>query len=139
MKSWALEQGANSDGHRFHHPEAIEINAAENYESLLKDAFVIADFKTRRALIIEQVEDLATEQGAEAVMPEALVDEVTSIVEWPQALVANFEKDFLEVPPEVLIAAMQSHQKCFALQNRRANYYPILLPWLILSVLIQAR
>ncbi len=113
-----------SYGHRFHHPQAIEINKAANYESLLKEAFVIANFKERRALIVEQVTQLASAKEAVAVMPEALIDEVTSIVEWPQALIANFEADFLNVPAEALIASMQTHQKSFALQNQQGQLLP---------------
>jgi glycyl-tRNA synthetase beta chain len=112
-----VKTSANSFGHRFHHPQAIKIDQAKNYETLLRDAFVIADFRARRDVILAQVKQLAAEHGAEAVMPADLVDEVTSIVEWPQALIANFEKEFLEVPPEALIASMQAHQKCFALRN----------------------
>ncbi len=66
----------------------VKIDKAKNYESLLHEAFVIADFTARRNLIIEQVEQLATQLGAKAVMPDELVDEVTSIVEWPEALLA---------------------------------------------------
>ncbi|CDZ77495.1 Glycine--tRNA ligase beta subunit [Legionella massiliensis] len=119
-----VKTGRKSYGHRFHHPQAIEITKAENYEALLKEAYVLADFKARRALIVEQVEGLAAQHSARAVMPEALVDEVTSIVEWPQALIANFEKEFLDVPAEALIASMQSHQKCFALQNAEGQLLP---------------
>lgn len=54
-------------------------------------------------------------------MPEALLDEVTSIVEWPVALMADFEPEFLEVPAEALIASMQAHQKCFALNDKEGN------------------
>ena len=57
-------------------------------------------------------------------MPEELLDEVTSIVEWPHALVANFENEFLEVPPEALIASMQAHQKCFALKDSQGSLLP---------------
>lgn len=112
-----VKTSANSFGHRFHHPQAIKIDQAKNYERLLRDAFVIADFNVRRDTILAQVKQLAAEHEAEAVMPDDLVNEVTSIVEWPQALIANFEKEFLEVPPEALIASMQAHQKCFALRN----------------------
>lgn len=116
--------GRQSYGHRFHHPQAIEISSPHLYEVLLKDAFVIADFNARRQLIIEQVEDLAAQHGFDAVMPESLVDEVTSIVEWPRALLASFEQEFLDVPAEALIAAMQSHQKCFALRDSRGQLQP---------------
>ncbi|KTD16687.1 glycine--tRNA ligase subunit beta [Legionella jordanis] len=111
-------------GHRFHFPHPVAINQAQFYESLLRDAFVIADFNLRRENIIQQVTELAALHNAEAIMPESLVDEVTSIVEWPQAILASFEEEFLEVPPEALIASMQSHQKCFALQDKAGNLLP---------------
>lgn len=116
--------GRQSFGHRFHHPEAVNITRPRAYESQLKEAFVIADFARRRQMIIEQVQALTRTNELEAVMPEALVDEVTSIVEWPEALLANFEQEFLEVPPEALIAAMQSHQKCFALRDKKGKLLP---------------
>ncbi|KTD31892.1 glycine--tRNA ligase subunit beta [Legionella maceachernii] len=119
-----VSAGCYTYGHRFHHPQATKIDKAKDYESLLRDAYVIADFSTRRALIISQVKELAAHYNAEAVMPDELVDEVTSIVEWPQALLANFEEDFLEVPPEALIAAMQAHQKCFAMRNSSGRLLP---------------
>ena len=111
-------------GHRFHHPQAISITKPRDYEELLKSAFVIADFAQRRQVIVEQVQQLAATSGYQAVMPELLVDEVTSIVEWPQALLANFERGFLDVPAEALIAAMQSHQKCFALRDKQGHLLP---------------
>lgn len=119
-----VKTGRNSRGHRFHHPEEITISSAQSYESQLRNAYVIADFAQRRELIIEQVQKLAHPYKANVVMPEELVDEVTSIVEWPQALIANFEEDFLDVPPEALIASMQSHQKCFALKDQDGTLLP---------------
>ena len=120
--------GVNTDrisfGHRYHHPQAVTINTPRQYEALLNDAFVIADFDLRRQKIIEQVQELTKHQGQWAVMPSALVDEVTSIVEWPNALLANFEPAFLDVPAEALIAAMQSHQKCFALRDNQDRLLP---------------
>ena len=116
--------GRESFGHRFHQPGAINIPTPSTYEALLKDNFVIADFDVRRQIIIEEVQQIAAAKGYVAVMPPALVDEVTSIVEWPQALLANFEEEFLEVPAEALIAAMQSHQKCFALRDQQGKLLP---------------
>lgn len=113
-----------SRGHRFHSPQQVKITSAQDYESQMKDAFVIADFAIRRQMIKEQVQQLAAPYHATAVMPEDLVDEVTSIVEWPQALLANFEDEFLEVPAEALIASMQSHQKCFALKDKQGKLLP---------------
>ena len=119
-----VQTSRKSYGHRFHHPEAIEIASPAAYESTLKKAFVIADFATRRQMIIEQAESLATSAGFNAVMPASLVDEVTSIVEWPVALLANFDAQFLDVPSEALIASMQSHQKCFALRDKTGALVP---------------
>lgn len=119
-----VQTNSHSYGHRFHHPHAVEITEPQAYESLLQDAFVIADFSARRDLILEQVKQIADQYEAEPIIPEALLEEVTSIVEWPQAILAGFEKEFLQVPPEALIASMQAHQKCFALQDKSANLLP---------------
>lgn len=119
-----IKTGRDSTGHRFHHPQNITISSAQSYEAQMKEGFVIADFALRKQIIKEQVEQLASSRQAVAIMPEDLLDEVTSIVEWPQALMANFEEEFLEVPAESLIASMQSHQKCFALKNKEGNLLP---------------
>jgi glycyl-tRNA synthetase beta chain len=119
-----VQTGRHSYGHRFHAPHAIEIDTPAHYEALLQDAFVVADFAKRRALIVEQVEKAAKEHEAHALMPEDLIDEVTSIVEWPKALLATFDRDFLDVPAQALIASMQAHQKCFALQDKNKKLLP---------------
>jgi glycyl-tRNA synthetase beta chain len=119
-----VRTGRNSRGHRFHHPQELTITAAKNYEAQLKDAYVVADFALRKTMIRDQVKKLAAAYDALAVMPEELVDEVTSIVEWPKALLAHFEKEFLDVPSEALIASMQSHQKCFALKDAQGVLLP---------------
>lgn len=113
-----------SRGHRFHQTTPITIESAKTYESQLKSAFVLADFNKRREIIVNQVQELANKYDAIAVMPEDLIDEVCSIVEWPQALLANFKTEFLEVPAEALIASMQSHQKCFALKSKTGALMP---------------
>lgn len=127
--------GRQSFGHRFHHPDAINIPTPRDYEPLLKDAYVIADFTRRRQMIVKQILQLATTNDYQAVMPESLVDEVTSIVEWPEAKLAKFDQEFLEVPAEALIAAMESHQKCFALRDQQGH----LLPYFIVVANIASR
>lgn len=119
-----IKTGRHSRGHRFHHPEPIEIASAQSYEAQMKEGLVLADFALRKQVIKEQIEKLAASRQATVVMPEDLLDEVTSIVEWPQALMANFEDEFLEVPAESLIASMQSHQKCFALKDQQGKLLP---------------
>ncbi len=105
-------------GHRFHHPQAVALQVADEYPTTLEQLKVRVDFAKRRETIEQQVQDCATVQNAEAVMPEKLLEEVTAIVEWPHALTVSFDDTFLSVPHEVLIAAMQNHQKCFALQAK---------------------
>ena len=119
-----VKSGRNSRGHRFHHPQEVVINSVSTYESQMTEAFVIPDFSLRRQMIKEQVNALADSIHAEAVMPDELLDEVTSIVEWPQALLAHYEEVFLEVPSEALIASMQAHQKCFALKDKQGRLIP---------------
>ncbi|MGQ3888771.1 glycine--tRNA ligase subunit beta [Legionella sp. CNM-1927-20] len=116
-----VQTGRHTYGHRFHAPQAIPIDNPRHYEALLQDAYVIADFTKRRESILKQIEEKAKECNAEAVVTEDLIYEVTSIVEWPEVLVAHFDKEFLSVPAETLIAAMQTHQKCFALKDKKGQ------------------
>ncbi|OGV51088.1 MAG: glycine--tRNA ligase subunit beta [Legionellales bacterium RIFCSPHIGHO2_12_FULL_42_9] len=116
--------GQVSYGHRFHHPDPVFIASPADYESLLHAACVIVDFHKRREIILLQIQTLAKEVHAEAVIPDALLDEVTSIVEWPKALRAEFDKDFLLIPQEVLVASMQAHQKCFPLADPTGKLLP---------------
>lgn len=117
-----VQTGRQTYGHRFHHPEAIDIPTPRAYERSLQEAYVLADFSVRRQVIIEQIQQLTSEE--QVLMPHELLDEVTSIVEWPEALRAGFDPVFLEVPADVLIASMQSHQKCFALQDKQGRLLP---------------
>lgn len=119
-----IKSGRYSRGHRFHHPQQFAIESAQSYESQMREAFVIADFSARKQIIKEQVEQLASSRQALALMHEDLLDEVSSIVEWPQVLMADFEKEFLDVPSEALIASMQTHQKCFALKDKQGKLLP---------------
>jgi len=113
-----------SMGHRYHYPESVKIDAPKNYEACLRDAYVMVDFKARRDAIIASINQVLLPIDAEAVMPETLLDEVASIVEWPTALLVKFEPKFLNIPSEVLIESMQSHQKCFAVRNRQGSLLP---------------
>lgn len=114
---YGIETGRLTYGHRFHHPGSIALSHPRDYEPLLEKGKVMPAFQKRREQIVGQIEALAKTQQAIAVMPDELLDEVTSIVEWPQALLAHFSDEFLSLPQEVLIASMQSHLKCFALKN----------------------
>ena len=110
-----IKTGRKSYGHRFHAPDALSITSPATYAAQLQDAFVVADFAARRATIREQVQTTAASFGGTAVMPDGLLDEVTALVEYPNAVAGKFEERFLDVPQEALISTMQDNQKYFAL------------------------
>lgn len=110
-----IKTGRESYGHRFHAPEAVSITSPATYAAQLQSAFVVADFAARRDTIREQVQITAASFGGTAVMPEGLLDEVTALVEYPNAVAGKFEERFLDVPQEALISTMQDNQKYFAL------------------------
>lgn len=119
-----FQTGNLSYGHRFHAPDAVEIAHAKDYLDTLRQVHVIADFEERQANIKAQVKQLADEVNAVAIVPEALLDEVTALVELPVALRASFEERFLAVPQEALISTMQDNQKYFCLVNEQGKLQP---------------
>ncbi len=111
-----ITAGRTTTGHRFHRAAKIDIPNAADYETLLEvEGKVIADFQRRRDAIKAQVEQAALSVNGDAAIDPALLDEVTGLVEWPVAVLGNFDKQFLEIPAEALISAMKSHQKYFHL------------------------
>ena len=120
----AQKAGRDSRGHRFHHPENVRISAPVNYLEDLRKAYVLADFYERRELISKRVAELATMQEGTAIVPPSLLDEVTSLVEWPVPLVCSFEERFLDVPQEALITTMQDNQKYFCLLDVDGKLLP---------------
>ncbi len=120
-----VKSGAVTYGHRFHHSASLAIATPSGYEDLLENrGFVIADFSKRKEIIREQVLEIAKSRQGTAVIDENLLDEVTGLVEFPVALSGEFDKEFLEVPPEALILAMKSHQKYFHLVDESGNLMP---------------
>ncbi len=112
-------------GHRFHHPGPLEFDAPADYaETLRSKGYVEPCFDTRRAGIREQVNALAQSHDLRARIADGLLDEVTALVEWPQALLCRFEERFLTIPPEVLIETMQGNQKYFPLEDTEGKLQP---------------
>ncbi|HEY0801290.1 MAG TPA: glycine--tRNA ligase subunit beta [Steroidobacteraceae bacterium] len=112
-----LASGRVTSGHRFHSPKPITLKGAKGYESKLRRAKVIVDFAKRRELIRTAVTAVAAQAGGTALIEDALLDEVTALVEWPVALAGQFEQRFLSLPSEVVIATIQDHQRYFAVQG----------------------
>jgi glycyl-tRNA synthetase beta chain len=117
--------GNLTHGHRFHAPKPIRLTTPAVYERSLRDrGYVIADFAARRALIEQKVTAVATELGGRALLSDALLDEVTALVEWPVPLSGGFEERFLELPREVLISTLQDHQRYFAVEDAQGRLMP---------------
>jgi len=114
-----LATGRVSFGHRFHAPQPIQIKSAKGYEARLRRAKVVADFAVRRELIRAGVNAAAaaTGAGSRALIQDALLDEVTALVEWPVPIAGQFERRFLNLPREVVIATVQDHQRYFAVEG----------------------
>lgn len=116
--------GRETYGHRIHHPKTISLEVPADYEMALQQAYVVADFAKRQALIQTQVQRIGEDIQAQVVVEEALLQEVTALVEWPVALLGQFDVAFLTVPAEALIAAMRDHQKCFYLIDKQEKLLP---------------
>jgi glycyl-tRNA synthetase beta chain len=113
-----LQAGNESRGHRFHAPGAIRLKKPSDYESLLKSkGKVIADFSTRRALVEKLAREQAVKLGGEALLDDAVLDEVTALVEWPVPVAGGFDEKFLRLPREVLIYTLQDHQRYFPVEK----------------------
>ena len=112
-------------GHRFHANREIVITTPDAYESTLKEqGKVMVDYEERKALIREQVITEGKKLGGEAVIDEDLLDEVTSLNEWPTALAGAFDELFLDIPSQALISSMKEHQKYFHVVNKNGDLLP---------------
>jgi len=117
--------GRETRGHRFHHPETLYLAEPAAYAPLLEsEGKIMADYDARREAVRAQVIETAHQHGGTAVIDENLLDEVTSLVEWPTAILGAFDPRFLEVPPEALISAMKDHQKYFHLVDKKGKLMP---------------
>lgn len=100
---------------------AVEIPAAGDYKKVMYDNFVMVDQDERRALILQQIKDLAAQNGGEAEINEDLLEEVNYLVEWPTALCGKFEEKFLSLPKECIITPMREHQRYFPVLDEDGN------------------
>jgi len=122
---FGLRSGNYSYGHRFHAPGKLEIDDAGNYEKrLLERGMVIASFEKRRDSIRKLVEQAALSLGGVVDIDDALLDEVTALVEYPVVVCGEFDSSFLDLPAEVLVTTMQDNQRYFALFDSVGGLLP---------------
>ncbi len=114
-----------SRGHRFHSQGEITITNADNYEQqLLNDGHVIANFADRQSMILDQVTECAKQVNGRVEDDQALLDEVTGLVEYPSPIIGDFDNAFLQVPQECLVSSMRDHQKYFHIVDANNKLLP---------------
>ncbi|MCL1122631.1 glycine--tRNA ligase subunit beta [Shewanella seohaensis] len=119
-----IKSARNVRGHRFM-GTGFELDHADNYLTLLKEkGKVIADYESRKALIKADAEKAAAKIGGTADIEDDLLEEVTSLVEWPVVLTASFEEKFLNVPSEALVYTMKGDQKYFPVFDDAGKLLP---------------
>lgn len=106
-----------TQGHRFLGGEPFKVKSFADYKEQLKENYVILDAVERADIILKDAKDLAKNKKLTLVEDKALLSEVAGLVEWPVALMGSFDKAFLDVPEEALIAAMKKHQKSFSVKK----------------------
>lgn len=120
VTAFGIDADDTTRGHRFLSEGLIAITHADDYAHTLQHkGFVIASYADRRESIRAQLIEAAG--GDQVVMPDALLDEVNSLVEWPVVYACKFEDEFLQVPQECLILTMQTNQKYFALTDAQGR------------------
>ena len=119
--------GRLTRGHRFHSKGWISIASPSRYVKMLENKSVIVDFERRKQMILEQTNALVKKtvgDAAHAVISDELLNEVACLVEWPVAVCGSFDRNFLRVPQEALMSAMQDHQRYFPLVDDAGKLLP---------------
>ena len=124
LRAFGLVADKRTVGHRFHAPDHIIVPSPGQYESLLQAAHVWPDLASRRDEIRCQIEKRAGDLGGVARIDEDLLDEVAALVEWPVVSSGRIEARFLELPPEVLIATIEQHQRYFPVRDADGGLMP---------------
>ena len=122
---FGLPAGRMTRGHRFHAPKPIALRSPGGYLAALERRRVVADFEARRARIRAGVAAAAEAENGTAIIDPAVLDDVTALTEWPVPIAGRYEPRFLELPPEVLIATLQDHQRYFPVRDASGKLLPI--------------
>ena len=125
LARFGVQSGRITYGHRFHAPSAISLTEPSDYAPALKSAKVWSDVASRKAEIRRQIEAKAAALGGHARITEDLLDEVTALVEWPVVIAGQMEARFLELPPEVIVATVETNQRYFTVFADAADLVPL--------------
>lgn len=116
-----IRAGHTTRGHRFLAPENVAVRRFDDYAKKLFAAKVMVDAHARAETIRNDAKNIAFAQGLELIEDEGLLKEAAGLVEWPIVMMGSFDKDFLSVPPEVIVTSIKNHQKCFALKDSKTG------------------
>jgi len=119
-----VKSGRQTRGHRFLSNGLLTIDKPADYEQAMDKANVIADIPRRRAMVVETISAAAVKAGGKLLEDNALVDQVTNLVELPSPVVGSFDSKHLDLPPEVLVQEMKSHQRYFSLLDPNGKLLP---------------
>jgi glycyl-tRNA synthetase beta chain len=119
-----IKSGRYTCGHYFMNNTKLKISSPKDYIKTLRSAKVLVDFQGRKKSLEKEIEKAAKRVGGKVLPDDELVEIVKNLVEYPVATVGKFDKEFLEVPGEILITAMREHQKYFAVIDNKGNLMP---------------
>jgi len=133
-----IEDSNTTYGHRFHAPEPIAVRRFDDYANGLEKAWVMLDADRRKQTISADSKNLAFARGLELVEDDGLLEEVANLVEWPVALLGEFEAEYLDIPDEVIRLTIKENQKCFVLRDglsetAESGYKPLSNTFLLVS------
>ncbi len=127
MEFAGVKAGDATRGHRNWSPGPHRVKDVADYLAVLERNYVLADPAARRERILAEAERVAGECGGRLVTNESLLDEVTYLVEYPTVFAGRFSERFLELPRDVIVVAMKSHQRYFAVEDERGQLLPYFL------------
>jgi glycyl-tRNA synthetase beta chain len=116
--------GAATRGHRFLSPDAFEVRSFAEYAERLRSAHVVLDREERKASVLAEARRLVEAEGLDLIEDMGLLDEVAGLVEWPVLFLGRIDERFMDVPPEVLITSMRTHQRYFATRGKDGRLAP---------------
>lgn len=116
-----VRSGNVTFGHRFHAPDEIVVRRFDDYAAKLERAKVVLDAGRRKETILSDAKNLAFANGLELIEDDALVEEVSGLVEWPVVLLGEFEEEFLDIPADIVRLTIKANQKCFVCRKPGAD------------------
>ncbi len=121
---YGVNSGRRTRGHRFHHPAEIVLARPSEYISALEAAQVLVDPLQRRERVRAQVSAAAITRGGVARLPDDLIDEVSNLTEWPNAIACTIPADFMRLPKAVIITTIETHQRFFPVLDADGGLLP---------------